>query len=294
MEINEKKGVILKSLGGFYYVDTDNGIIETRARGLFRKNNIKPLVGDRCVIRITKEDAGQGYIEEILKRQNSFVRPPVANIDQLILMFSAANPSPNYRLIDKFLIQSEYHDIHTVLCINKMELDSIESHKLKKIYEKAGYQVILLSVKQHQNLEAIKDVLKDKISVFSGPSGVGKSTLLNEIETGLNLKTGVVSTKTSRGKHTTRHVELFKLSSGGWVVDTAGFTSLDLKNINKENLKQYFKEFREIDQCRFLDCNHHKEPGCMVKAAVDSGDIVEERYKTYVEMLEILINGGSI
>lgn len=295
MEANIKHGLILKSLGGFYYIDTEDGIIETRARGVFRNDSIKPLVGDKCKIRITKEDSTMGYIEEISDRKNEFVRPPVSNVDQVILVFSAANPDPNYRLIDKFLIQCECNGIETILCINKIDLNLKEALNLKRIYKKAGYDVVLTSSTMPETIDELKTkVLKDKISVFAGPSGVGKSTLLNSIEEGLNLKTGEISQKLNRGKHTTRHVELFKLSSGGWVVDTAGFSSLNLEGINKENLKEFFIEFEKFGNCRFSDCNHYKEPACKVKEAVENGEISIERYKTYIELLEIMISGGII
>lgn len=292
MESNIQKGIILKSLGGFYYVDTGSEIIECRARGLFRKQSIKPLVGDRCKIRITEEDSTMGYIEEIFQRNNEIVRPPVANVEQAIIVFSVKKPNPNFRLLDKFLIQAELNNIKAVICINKIDLDEKEANRIKELYEKAGYRVVLTSKMIKESLEDLKEILKGKISVFAGPSGVGKSTMVNIIEEGLNLKTGEISRKLNRGKHTTRHAEIFRLSFGGWVVDTAGFSNLTLEGIDRYNLKEYFIEFGEYNDCRFTSCNHYKEPDCRVKEAVENGKISKERYDSYVELYEELISGG--
>ncbi len=294
METDNRTGLIIKILGGFYYVTSDDEMLECRARGLFRKNQITPLVGDYCKVRITKEDSTVGYIEEILPRKNELLRPPVANVDQIIIVFSSKNPKPNVRLIDKFLIQNEYYDVNSIICINKMDLDWEEGERLKSIYEKAGYEVVLTSSAEIDSLSILKDKLVDKISAFAGPSGVGKSTLLNLIEKSLSLKTGEISEKLNRGKHTTRHVELFKLSIGGWVVDTAGFSSLDLENVTKTNLKDYFIEFSLHDDCRFSDCHHYREPGCQVKEMVKTQAISPERYASYLELYEILLSGGKI
>jgi ribosome biogenesis GTPase len=294
LETDNRTGLIVKILGGFYYVTSDDEILECRARGLFRKNQITPLVGDYCKVRITKEDSLVGYIEEILPRKNELLRPPVANVDQIIIVFSSKNPNPNVRLIDKFLIQNEYYGVSSIICINKMDLDWEEGERLKLIYEKAGYDVILTSSGEIESLALLKDKLVDKISAFAGPSGVGKSTLLNQIEKSLDLKTGEISEKLNRGKHTTRHVELFKLSIGGWVVDTAGFSSLDLEKVTKSNLKDYFIEFSQYDNCRFSDCHHYREPGCHVKEMVGTKAISPERYTSYLELYEILLSGGKI
>ncbi len=292
MENSFQEGIILKSLGGFYYVDTGIEIIECRARGLFRKLEIKPLVGDRCKIRITEEDSTTGYVEEIMQRSNEMIRPPVANIEQAVIVFAVKKPNPNFRLLDKFLLQAELNNVDAIICINKTDLDNDEALRIKGIYEKAGYRVVLTSKMVPESLDDLKDILKDKISVFAGPSGVGKSTMVNKIEEGLNLKTGEISKKLKRGKHTTRHAEIFRLSFGGWVVDTAGFSNLNLEGIDKYNLKEYFIEFKEYNDCRFNSCNHYKEPECGVKEAVENGDISKERYNSYVELYKDLISGG--
>lgn len=292
MENKFQNGIILKSLGGFYYVDTGSEIIECRARGLFRKQDIKPLVGDRCRIRITVEDSKVGYVEEIFERTNEIVRPPVANVEQAVIVFAVEKPNPNFRLLDKFLIQAEINNVEAIICINKMDLDADEALMIKDLYEKAGYKVILTSKMIPESLNELKEILKDKVSVFAGPSGVGKSTMVNIIEEGLNLKTGEISKKLKRGKHTTRHAEIFRLSFGGWVVDTAGFSSLNLEGIDKYNLKDYFIEFENYNTCRFNGCNHYKEPDCGIKEAVENGDIRKERYNSYIELYKELLSGG--
>jgi ribosome biogenesis GTPase len=292
LENKFQKGIILKCLGGFYYVDTGSEIIECRARGLFRKQDIKPIVGDRCRIRITEEDSTVGYVEEIFQRSNEIIRPPVANVEQAIIVFAVEKPNPNFRLLDKFLIQAELNNVEAIICINKTDLDQEESLRIKELYEKAGYKVVLTSMMVPESLDDLKGILKDKISVFAGPSGVGKSTMVNIIEEGLNLKTGEISKKLKRGKHTTRHAEIFTLSFGGWVVDTAGFSSLNLEGIDKYNLKDYFIEFKEYNDCRFNSCNHYKEPDCGVKEAVENGEISKARYNSYIELYKDLISGG--
>lgn len=294
MEIKYENGVILKCLGGFYYIDIGDEIIECRARGLFRKESIKPIVGDKCRIRLTNEDKTKGYIEEIYERKNIITRPPVANIDQAIIVFSIKNPNPNFRLLDKFLIQSELNNINSIICINKTDLDSVAAIDFKNIYEKAGYEVVLTNKSDIETINELKNKLKNRLSVFAGPSGVGKSTLLNLIENGLNLKTGEISKKLNRGKHTTRHAEIYTLSFSGWVVDTAGFSSLNLSGVTKDNLKDYFIEFSDFNNCRYATCNHYKEPNCYVKEAVLDGEISKERYECYISFLEELIKGEKI
>jgi ribosome biogenesis GTPase len=292
--IDQGKGLITKILGGFYYVEIKGETIECRARGLFRKDKIKPLVGDYCQIRLTKEDPTKGYVEKICARKNESIRPPVANIDQMIVVFSIRDPDINLRLLDKFLIQNEMNKIDSTICINKIDYEKDDALELKRIYEKAGYRVMLTSAEIPDTLEDLKQVLKDRLSAFSGPSGVGKSTLLNKIDIELNLKTGDISDKSKRGKHTTRHVELFKLNSGGWVVDTAGFSTLDLNKVTKDNLKHYFLEFKCGTQCRFSNCNHISEPDCQIKKQVNDDKISTVRYNSYKELYAILQAGGEI
>jgi len=228
------EGIIIKGIGGFYYVKTDEGIYESRARGVFREEKITPLIGDRVKIRINPED-NTGYIEEIKNRESQLLRPPVANVKQAIVVMSVKKPNINYWLLDRFLLSIEHEKLNAVICINKTDLitDS-EKKEIKKIYEKIGYKVIFTSTVDNAGIDELKDVLKDEVTVLAGPSGVGKSSLLNVIQPDLKLETGGISNKTKRGKHTTRHVELLELDMGGYVLDTPGFSALDLSFINKK------------------------------------------------------------
>lgn len=291
-------GTIIKGIAGFYYVKTEEGIYECKARGKFRKENITPLIGDEVVItseekaHITKSGYPEGTIEDIKPRRNELIRPPVANVDQAIIVFSVSFPEIHLDLLDRFLVMVEQEHIMPFIVLNKIDEGNEETYRfIIEGYKKAGYDVLCLSAKHQMNIDAIKMVLKDKTSFFAGPSGVGKSTLLNAIEPKLALKTGEVSTKIKRGKHTTRHVELLPLETGGYVLDTPGFTSLQFMDMDKDELKQYFPEFHDYEgQCKFNGCSHIHEPGCAVKAALAEGLIFEERYKSYVTYYEELKN----
>ncbi len=281
------EGIIIKGIGGFYYVKVDDAIYECRARGLFRKNNTTPLIGDRVLIKINKED-NSGYIEEILDRSTELKRPPVSNVNQVIIVFAAQKPEPNLWLLDRFLLLASYQELDVVICINKSDLDlDKKSDDIYNIYHKAGYKILKTSCKTMEGIDEIKDLLKDKTTVFAGSSGVGKSTLLNNIQSNLKLQTGEISQKTSRGKHTTRHVELIELDLGGWVVDTPGFSSLDIDFLEEKELQDHFIEiYDKGHSCRFSGCSHYKEPSCAVKEAVDSGEISKSRYENYLNMLQ--------
>ncbi|MEA4847742.1 MAG: ribosome small subunit-dependent GTPase A [Clostridiaceae bacterium] len=287
-----QKGVIVKGIGGFYYVDTGEGIYECRARGKFRIKDITPLIGDHVEIEV---DAGslQGYIINILERKNQLKRPTVANIDQVIIVFAARSPDINMALMQKFLVYSEYKDIDVTVCINKIDLDP-EGHYLDviKMLESIPYKVISTSAKLNIGIEQLEEVLKDKISVFAGPSGAGKSSLLNCIQPGLELKTGDLSKKIDRGTHTTRHAELIKLKKVGMVADTPGFTSLDIGELESSKLENYFPEFGSHRDCYFLNCMHDKEPRCGIKEAVSAGKINRIRYDFYISLLNELKSGG--
>lgn len=278
-----KQGIIIKGIGGFYYVKSNNEIYECKARGKFRNKKITPLVGDQVMINYD-ELTEQGSIEEILDRSVELIRPPVANINQAVIVFAIKNPEPNMVLLDKILVMAEFYHIDIVLCFNKVDLASEEDMDyLRDRYKHTGYKVIFCSTKQDIGLKDIKDVLKDKVTVFAGPSGVGKSSLLNTVQDGLELQTGELSTKIKRGKHTTRHSELLELEEGGYVVDSPGFTSLNLEFIEKEDLCHLFPEFEDyIDDCRFNNCMHINEPSCGVKDALDSGKISKDRYASYI------------
>ena len=282
------EGNIIRGLGGNYYVDIGDKMIECRARGLFRLKNIKPLVGDRVLIRITEEDEDAGYIEEIIDRKSEIKRPNIANAQQLIIIFSVKNPEPSFLLMDKLLIAASSNKLDPVICINKSDLaDEGEKDKILEIFKNTGYKIIFTSKYDKDSLSDLKEILKDKLNVFSGPSGVGKSSLMNAIEPGFHLETGEISEKLKRGRHTTRHAEIFKLSFGGYAVDTPGFSSFELEGIDEYSLKDHYPEIVMYDEgCKFLDCLHYKEPGCQIKKAVDDGFVSQVRYNNYIKLLE--------
>ncbi len=280
------EGTIIKGIGGFYYVrSADGAVFETRACGRFRKEKITPLVGDRV-----KLDESLGSVIEIFERSCEFVRPPVSNITQMIVVFSTVSPKVDLRLVDTMLLYIEAKGIKGAVCINKSDLDDAENiENIKKIYESAGYPVIVTSAEKGLGGEALAKLLKDNISAFAGNSGVGKSSLLNLIDSGFSLQTGGVSEKIQRGKHTTRHVELLPLSFGGYVLDTPGFGKIDLPIMEAKYLEDFFREFKEYkNECKFSGCSHTKEKGCAVKEALEKGKISASRYESYTEFYERL------
>lgn len=279
-----QKGQIIKSLSGFYYVESQGKVYQCRARGKFRKDELKPLVGDYCEFSIENQD--EGYIFQIMPRQNSLVRPPIANVDQALLVFSAKEPDMNTLLLDRFLILIEHENIYPVICVSKIDL--VDEETIKRImspYEEAGYQVLYVSSKQNYGVEDIKLLFKDKITVVTGQSGVGKSSLLNALDIQLKIETNEISKALGRGKHTTRHVELLKMYEG-YVADTPGFSSLDLY-IEPVDLAKSYHDFAELSsQCKFRGCLHESEPHCAVKEAVHDGRISLERYEHYLTFLK--------
>ena len=287
-------GKIIKGIGGFYYVDTEKGLYECRARGIFRKNKITPLVGDRVSISVVDEENKKGVVEEIEKRDTELVRPPIANVDKALIVFAIKNPAPNLSLLDRFIVLAEKENLEIVIVFTKVDLDTDGEllGELKDIYEVSGYKVIPVSNKLKLNIDKIKEELKENTVVFAGPSGVGKSSLLNEVDKNFELKTGEVSDKIKRGKHTTRHAELLKLECGGMVADTPGFSSLTLDDIDESELKEYFIEFDKHDDCRFGSrCIHENEPSCAVKEAVENGEISKKRYESYIQLLNEIRSG---
>lgn len=290
------EGIIVRGVGGNYYVDTGKEIIECRARGLFRVQNIKPLVGDNVLIRITSENENTGYIEEIKERTNEIKRPSVANVEQLLIFFAVTNPEPSFLLLDKLLIASEINKLKPIICFNKSDLcDEELKSKLSDIFVNTGYKVLFTSKNDEASIEKLKNVLKDKLSVFSGPSGVGKSSIMNAVQPEFELKTGDISEKLKRGKHTTRHAEIYKLSFGGYVVDTPGFSSFDLESVDQYELSEYYPEIQKFDEgCRFHDCLHRMEPGCVIKEAVSNRLISKTRYENYTKLLEEIINTKKV
>ena len=287
-------GKIIKGIGGFYYVDTEKGLYECRARGIFRKNKITPLGGDRVSISVVDEENKKGVVEEIEKRDTELVRPPIANVDKALIVFAIKNPAPNLSLLDRFIVLAEKENLEIVIVFTKVDLDADGEllEELKSIYEVSGYKVIPVSNKLKLNIDKIKEELKENTVVFAGPSGVGKSSLLNEVDKNFELKTGEVSDKIKRGKHTTRHAELLKLECGGMVADTPGFSSLTLDDIDESELKEYFIEFDKHDDCRFGSrCIHENEPSCAVKEAVENGEISKKRYESYIQLLNEIRSG---
>lgn len=280
-----KQGRILKGIGGFYYVEAEQTIYECKARGVFRKRGTTPLAGDWVQICI---DNNTGTIEEIFPRKNMLVRPPCANIGQMFLVTSVCDPSPNLLVLDKMIAVAEDQEMEPILVISKTDLQS--PHELENIYRKVGIQVIEVSSVSGQGIAQIKMLLKDKISVFTGNSGVGKSSLLNCISPEFRQETGIISSKLGRGKHTTRQVELLKLPCGGYVADTPGFSTMDMERYNivkKEHLQYCFREMKPyITQCKFSSCSHTCEKGCAVLRAVEQGEITQSRHNSYTAMYE--------
>ena len=279
-----QKGQIIKALAGFYYVKSQGQVYQCRARGKFRKDSLKTLVGDYCEFSI--ENQTEGYILSLLPRKNSLIRPPICNVDQALLVFSAKEPDMNLLLLDRFLILIEHLQIQPIICISKMDLvdSSLIYHQMKH-YEDAGYQVLYVSSKQEQGIEAVKNIFKDKVTVVTGQSGVGKSSLLNALDIHLQIDTNEISKALGRGKHTTRHVELIEMY-GGYVADTPGFSSLEL-NIEPVDLAISYHDFHEFSkQCKFRGCLHESEPHCAVKNAVEQGKISSQRYEHYLMFLK--------
>ena len=286
-------GKIIKGIAGFYYVHVEAcGIYECKAKGNFRNKKIKPLVGDNVRIEIIDEENFKGNIEEILERKNELIRPAAANIDQALVVFAAAKPSPHFNLLDRFLVMMQTKEIPVILCFNKEDIASEEKlSELAEIYEKCGCQLIFVSAKEEKNIETLRRMLEGKTTAIAGPSGVGKSSIINLLNPKANMETGSISRKIERGKHTTRHSELFMIGEDSYIMDTPGFSSLYVNDFEKEELKYYFPEFELYEgQCRFNGCDHIHEPGCAVKEAVEKGKIHAVRYEDYKELYEELKN----
>ncbi len=285
------QGKIVKGIAGFYYVHVvESGVYECKAKGIFRKEKLKPLVGDDVEIERLSED--EGNITKILPRKNELIRPAVANIDQALVVFAAAKPDPHFNLLDRFLVMMERKEIPVILCFNKEDIVSAEElQKLKSIYSGCGCSLVFASAREATNIQQINDLLKGKTTAIAGPSGVGKSSLINLLQPEAKMETGSISKKIERGKHTTRHSELFPLDENSYIMDTPGFSSLYVNDFEKEELKYYFPEFEPYEgSCKFNGCDHIHEPGCAVKAAVEQGRIHPVRYENYTEMYEELKN----
>ena len=287
------QGKIVKGIAGFYYVHVvESGVYEGKAKGIFRKDKKKPLVGDDVDIEVLSEVEKTGSIINIFERKNELIRPAVANIDQALVVFAAAKPSPHFNLLDRFLVMMQTKEIPVILCFNKEDIASEEKlSELAEIYEKCGCQLIFVSAKEEKNMETLRRMLEGKTTAIAGPSGVGKSSIINLLNPKANMETGSISRKIERGKHTTRHSELFMIDEDSYIMDTPGFSSLYVNDFEKEELKYYFPEFELYEgQCRFNGCDHIHEPGCAVKEAVEKGKIHAVRYEDYKELYEELKN----
>ena len=283
------KGKIIKGIGGFYYVKTSEGLIECKARGKFRHKDMKPMVGDDVEIEVSN---GKGVIEEIFERKSQLIRPTVANVTQAFVVFAIKNPDINFDLLNRFLILCEHNNIEAIVCLNKVDLVSEEEKEaIKQRIVDIGYEVLYINAKKGIGVEKLREKLNNNETVLCGPSGAGKSTLINTLTQRYHMETGEVSEKIGRGKHTTRHSELIDVI-GGYIVDTPGFSTLEVNFIEKEELRYSFPEFEEYNNlCKFRGCLHHKEPNCAVKKAVEEGKINKYRYDFYIRTLEEKIDG---
>ena len=285
------QGKIVKGISGFYYVHVaESGIYECKAKGIFRNQKIKPLVGDNVEIAVLNEEEKIGNVEKILPRKNELIRPAVANIDQALVIFALENPTPNLTLLDRFLVMMEQQNVPTAVCFNKRDLAGEDyTDHLRRIYEGCGYRVFIVSAEKEQGMQEVEAYLKGKTTAVAGPSGVGKSSITNRMQKEVRMETGEISKKLKKGKHTTRHSQMIPIDHGTYLCDTPGFSSLYTTNMEKEELKNYFPEFHPYEgKCRFLGCVHGKEPGCAVKEALEKGNISKERFENYTMFYEEL------
>ncbi len=277
------QGKIIKGIAGFYYIYANHSVYECKAKGIFRNQKVKPLVGDDVEISVLDEENKIGNIDAILPRHSELIRPAVANVDQALVVFAAASPEPNWNLLDRFLLMMEKQHVPVVICFNKMDLIDDDKFTLyQKIYEKSGYSVISASTYEEHGMDVILEILNGKTTALAGPSGVGKSSIMNMLNPDANMDTGVISAKIERGKHTTRHSEIIPVGEDTYLVDTPGFSSIYFYDMEPEELKNYYKEFEEFEPyCKFGGCNHIGERDCGIKQAVEDGEIASSRYENY-------------
>lgn len=281
------QGKIVKGISGFYYVHVvESGIYECKAKGIFRQQKMKPLVGDDVEIDIISEEKKTGNVAAILPRKNALIRPAVANVDQALLIFAAASPNPNFNLLDRFLVMMGRQDVPVILCFNKCDLITEEQkQEIASIYEASGCKILFVSAKKELGLKELQEILEGKTTTVAGPSGVGKSSLINLLAPEACMETGEISKKIERGRHTTRHAELIQLKGDGYIMDTPGFSSLYLPEMEKEELQDCYPEFAAYEPyCRFQGCSHISEPDCGVKEALSEGKIHPVRYENYCQL----------
>ena len=280
------QGKIIRGIGGFYYINAGNSIYECKAKGSFRKDGIRPLVGDDCIIDILDEKNRLANITSILPRHSEIIRPAVANVDQAMIIFAISRPEPNFNLLDRFIIQISQKDLPCIIVINKMDLaDDNQRREIEEAYVACGCKVVFTSVSNREGVEEIRKLIKGKTTTVAGPSGVGKSSMINLLQSAVKMQTGVLSDKIDRGKHTTRHSELIPIDEDTYILDTPGFSSLNLFDVSTDTLKDYYYEFEDYAaECRFLDCKHISEPDCRVKKAVESGEVSRLRYENYLTL----------
>ncbi len=294
------QGKIIKGIAGFYYVHVNclqapGKIYECKARGIFRKDNRKPLVGDDVELVVIDEEKATGSIEQLLPRKSELIRPAVANVDQALVIFAITKPQPNFNLLDRFLIMMERQDLPCMICFNKMDIDEDGiGERYRGIYESCGYRTLLVSAKEKQHMDLLREFLNGKTTTVAGPSGVGKSSIINCLQAQVQMQTGKISEKIDRGKHTTRHSELIAISDDTYILDTPGFSSLGLFEMTAEDLGKYYPEFISHEKfCKFAGCAHINEPVCGVKEAVAEGKITQIRYENYKLLYEELKAAGS-
>lgn len=286
-------GKIIRGISGFYYVHTgDNGIYTCKAKGVFRKLQLKPLVGDDVEMSVIDEEKKEGNVDRILPRHSTLIRPAVANIDQALVIFAVKKPDPNFNLLDRFLVMMEQQKLPTIICFNKADMMTAEEeNQLRLAYGNCGYQVLFTSADDKTGIDDLRMLLRGKTTTVAGPSGVGKSSIVNLLQPGIQMETGEISAKIDRGKHTTRHSELIRIEADTYIMDTPGFSSLGLFDLEKEELRYYYPEFADYEgTCRFQGCVHVHEPGCLVKQALDEGRISRLRYENYCLLYEELKN----